>query len=499
MLTTRLTPELQRIQKIVEEHGRTLGLDFFPVHFELLDWNEINAVAAYTGIPSRYPHWRFGMEYDRLAKGSTYGLQKIYELVINSNPSYAYLMRSNSIVDQKLVMAHVLGHVDFFKNNMWFSKTNRKMVDQMANHGTRIRKYIDRHGIELVEDFLDRCLSIEDLIDPYAPFNERKRKSRGDTQRIGIEERIHRFSSKDYMNRFLNPPDYIEGQREKMKEEKAREKRFPEHPERDILQFLIEHAPLEPWQADVLSIVREEAYYFAPQRMTKIMNEGWASYWHSTLMTTKLLQDSELIDYADHHSGTMGTQPGVINPYKIGIELFREIEDRWNHGRFGKEYDDCDDLEIKRRWDRATGLGRQKIFEVRRIYNDVSFIEEFLTEDFCHKHKLFVYRFNPRTAQYEIDNRDFGQIKRQFLFMLTNSGLPRIEVVDGNHRNRGELYMVHRHEGVDLQLDLARETLANVGHVWNRPVHLQTAVDGQGKILSYDGKEHQEVDTDSAV
>ena len=132
-----LPPELERIRESVIEDATGYGLDFFETIFELLDYDELNEVAAYLGFPTRYPHWRFGMEYGKLAKGYTYGLQKIYELVINNDPCYAYLMRNNDITDQKLVMAHVYGHCDFFKNNLWFSHTNRKMVDLMANHSTR--------------------------------------------------------------------------------------------------------------------------------------------------------------------------------------------------------------------------------------------------------------------------------------------------------------------------------------------------------------------------
>ncbi len=158
--------------------------------------------------------------------------------------------------------------------------------------------------------------------------------------------------------------------------------------------FLLEHAPLKPWQADVLSIIRDEAYYFAPQAQTKIMNEGWASYWHSSMMTRGQLRADEVIHYCDHHSGTLASSPNKLNPYKLGIELFRDIEERWNQGRFGKEYDECDDLQAKRNWNRDTGLGRQKIFEVRRIHNDLTFIDEFLTLDFCRQYKLFSFGYN---------------------------------------------------------------------------------------------------------
>src|ERR1700688_3287044 len=168
-----LPANLAEIQGRIEGYARDYGLDFYPTVFELVDADQLNAVAAYGGFPTRYPHWRFGMEYEQLSKGYTYGLQKIYELVINNNPCYAYLMRCNGLVDQKLVMAHVYGHCDFFKNNHWFSQTDRKMMDEMANHGNRVRRYMDRFGIEEVETFIDACLSIEDLIDIHSPFVKR--------------------------------------------------------------------------------------------------------------------------------------------------------------------------------------------------------------------------------------------------------------------------------------------------------------------------------------
>src|ERR1044071_8351396 len=200
-----LTTELIEIQQKMEGHARQYGLDFFPTVFELVDADQLNAVAAYGGFPTRYPHWRFGMEYDQLAKGYHYGLQKIYELVINNNPCYAYLMRSNALVDQKLVMAHVYGHCDFFKNNYWFSQTNRKMMDEMANHGNRIRRYMDRFGVEEVESFIDACLSVEALIDIPSPFVKRfDQPNRYDFDRghddVDEPGTPGRFQSKHYMD-----------------------------------------------------------------------------------------------------------------------------------------------------------------------------------------------------------------------------------------------------------------------------------------------------------
>jgi len=485
-----LTPELAAARDRIRDVALEFGLDFYETIFELVDYDELNMVAAYGGFPTRYPHWRFGMEYEELSKSYSYGLSKIYELVINNDPCYAYLMRSNSMVDQKLVMAHVYGHCDFFKNNLWFSKTDRKMMDRMANHGSRIRSYMDRLGVERVEEFIDACLSLDNLIDIHSPFIRRESPPPSpedmDPDRV-VVSKIK--TDRDYMDRYINPPEFLEAEKKRILEERARERSFPPEPRKDVLKFLLEYAPLEPWEQDILAMLREEAYYFAPQGQTKIMNEGWAVYWHSKIMTSRILTDEEVVDYADHTAGTLAMMPGRINPYKIGVELFRDIEDRWNKGRFGKEYEECDDAEKLRDWDLHLGLGREKIFEVRRIYNDVSFIDEFLTEEFAERLKLFVYGFNPQTGRMEIVDRDYRKVKEQLIRQLTNFGQPWITVVDGNYGNRGELYLVHRWDGVELQLDEALETLKNLHRMWKRPVHIETRLGGKGKILSFDGTE----------
>jgi len=490
-----LTPELNYIREEIEGYARQYGLDFFEVIFEVLEFDEMNEIAAYGGYPTRYPHWRWGMEYDHLSKGYAYGLQKIYEMVINNDPCYAYLLRGNALVDQKIVMAHVFGHADFFKNNYWFSRTNRKMMDEIANHATRMNRYIARLGQDRVETFIDQALSIENLIDYHAPFIKRMETP----QRSDLEEqkeeiiRARRLKSKPYMESFINPAEVLHAEEERIREKTRMKKRaFPEEPEKDVLYFLQEHAPLERWERDILSIVREEAYYYAPQAQTKIMNEGWAAYWHSRIMTEKALTDSEIIDYADHHSGTLGVSAGAINPYKIGIELFRDIEDRWNKGKFGKEYEECDDMDAKERWDKNLGLGREKIFEVRRIHNDVTFIDTFLTPEFVERQKLFVYGYDKSTGNYVILDRDFNSVKQKLLFTLTNCGQPHIEIIDANYKNRGEMYLMHRHEGVDLKHDYAVDTLKNLAAIWHRPVHIETVVEGKGTLISCDGKKVEE-------
>lgn len=480
-----LTPELEAERRKICQIAKDCGLDFFETVFELINYDQISQIASYGGFPVRYPHWKFGMEYEQLSKSYEYGLSKIYEMVINTDPCYAYLMEGNAMMDQKLVMAHVYGHCDFFKNNIWFSKTNRKMMDDMANHATRVRRYIDRHGYETVEKFIDICLSLENLIDRHSilngpqKFRESKPAPKADDFLFKVE--------KSYMRNYINPPSYIAEQKQKQSEQNQQKTIFPAEPVRDVLSFLIHYAPLEDWQQDILSIIRDESYYFAPQGMTKTLNEGWASYWHSHMMTRHILNDSEIIDFADHHSGTTFMQMGGYNPYKVGIELFRDIEERWNKGRFGREWEQCDDVRERKNWNKNTRFGREKIFEIRKIYNDVTFIDEFLTEDFCIRNKMFVYKLNKETNKFEVDTRDFKAIKAQLLFQMTNFGQPIIKIENANFENRGELLMQHVHEGLDLQPNYMDATMQNLYKLWKRPVNLITIMDNEPQLFRYDG------------
>ncbi len=495
-----LPPELEAARQEITQLARGRGLDFFDTVFVMCTWEEINMLAAYEGFPVRYPHWRWGMEYLRMQKSYEYGLHKIYEMVINTNPSYAYLLDNNLVVDQKLVMAHVLGHVDFFKNNVWFSPTNRKMLDEMANHAARIRRHMDRHGETVVEQFIDVCLSLDNLIDPYAAHIKRHRAG---AQRTLLETpsegevETPRIQTRDYMDRHINPPAFLESQRLRREADNARMQGVPERPERDVLGFLTDHAQLSHWQRDVLAIIRDEAVYFAPQGQTKIMNEGWATFWHTQMMTQEILGDHEVVDYCDHHSGTVLQQPGQLNPYKMGVELFRHIEMRWNKGRFGQDWLDCTSEEERRRWDQGAGAtspdktgktaGAQKVFAVRETHNDVTFLDTFLTADFCRAQGFFTTKKDPRTGRWIIDSREFALVKSQLLSHLASRGTPRVYVVDGNHAGRMELRLQHRHDGLDIQLQWAEQVLGNLAKVWSRPVHLETQVDGAAVLLSHDG------------
>src|ERR1700757_3471462 len=193
---TSLPAYLADMQREIEGYAKEFGLDYFDTIFEVLDYQRMNEVAAYGGFPTRYPHWRFGMEFEGLAKGYEYGLSKIYEMVINNDPCYAYLLEGNSLVDQKMVMAHVFAHNDFFKNNYYFSKTNRRMIDGMANHAARIRKHIERQGLDKVETFIDVCLTLDNLIDPHSPYIVRRISDRREKKREDDTDEVPKLRAK---------------------------------------------------------------------------------------------------------------------------------------------------------------------------------------------------------------------------------------------------------------------------------------------------------------
>ena len=444
---------------VIESAARQAGLDFFEVVFELLDAKDVNGVAAYAGFPVRYPSWRFGMDYERLEKGRYWGLSKIYELVINNDPTYAYLVRSNSLLEQKLVMAHVYGHADFFKNNLWFAPTDRKMLDTMGNHSTRVRRYSDGFGQERVERFLDLCLSVDTLVDPYLPLREHANPPDQRSVYTPPSERARRT-----LDALTMSPLHAgaEAKAEEREESKANP-RLSRLPTYDILGFIQENAPLDVWEKDVVHIVRSEAYYFAPQRMTKIMNEGWASFWHSRLLTQGLLEASEILDFADCHSSATASQPGQVNPYKLGIEIFRHAE------QMGED-----------------------IYQLRRVHNDVSLMHKIVDEEFALEHVLPMCTRSviPGPGGSPVGMEvDWRELKTWLLQQLAWGGMPQIELVDLDVEGEGELLLVHRHDGRDLQVDRARETLLNLSMLWKGPVHLLTVVEKQGRrLIAKDGE-----------
>jgi stage V sporulation protein R len=455
------------------------GLDGYDFIYEFFTWDEISEIAAYGGFPVRYPHYLFGMEYEHMNRSYQYGYSKIYEMVIANNPCYAYLLNSNSEVDNLTVIAHAYAHNDFMKNNKWFGHINTNMMNEMASHGTTIRRYCLQYGRDKVIRFLDLALSIQFLINHEEAYTPIKCKHEQWTDKVEtITEEPHKILVKEdheYMEQFVNPKDFVQGERDRIKKDfKKKTNAFPEKPTRDVLGFLSKSSPrLRSWMKDILCMIKEESLYFLPIIQTQIMNEGWASFWDMQIMAKGgFAGDEGIIDYASHHAGVIGGKYSR-NPYAVGSLLFRYIKDRWDKGKFGQEWDDCKDRKIRKEWDKKTGLGMQKIFEVRELYNDFMFINEFMDQDFCDDNEFYVYEKNKK-GEYILISRKVEDVKEQILKNVGLQRFPIIRVNNANALNLGHLHLEHVWTGRMISVKYAKETLKFIARLWGRPVVLTT-------------------------
>ena len=470
---------------------REFGMDFYPTIVEFVRYDEISELASYGGFPVRYPHWRFGMEYEGMSLGYEFGQHRISEMVVNTSPCVIYCLDSNSLVDNIDVIFHALGHNHFFKNNVFFAKTHPEgVMDKLANHGNRIRKYMARWGKESVTAFIDHCLSLETLIDPAEAWTRKEI-----TEPIIRDERTYQFvhrtkPSHDYMDEWVNHPDRLAEQQKHIdRADMVQQLGLFTKPEKDVLRYLRDNAPLRPWQQDIISMLYEEALYFAPQRATKVANEGFASYIDHHFMCRRAMSglgqptpDAGIIEYARHKMLVLGGKYSQ-NPYKLGFELLLDIEDRWNKGRFGIEYDDCKDMREKERWDRKLGLGKDKVFDVIKHYNDAMLIHEFFTPEFCQRMEYFTAKkFN--SGETKITGRDYQKIKKHLIQRHLNGGLPDIRLTDPNHRGRGWFLLEHFTDGRVLYDPYVKDVMNSIYRLWKNTVVLQT-LDREGAQVVY--------------
>jgi len=464
--------ELEKaLEQIWEIATGKFGLDPFPTRFEIVPATVMYEVGSYS-LPGRYSHWTFGKAYHKMKTMYDFGLSKIYEVVINSNPSYAFLLENNSLLQNKLVMAHVLGHVDFFKHNVYFSKTNRRMIDDAPIHARRINEYEFKYGRKVVEDFLDAVLSIEEHIDPNFFIKksiEDKKNDPGEKKRLPA-----------------GPYDDLISRQEREELEKAEAARLASdqkfRQEKDLVWFIMEHSPiLQPWQRDIMSMIHDEMLYFVPQMQTKIMNEGFASLMHSRIMRELDLPDNEHLEFAELHAGVVSPHRNQINPYYLGYKIFEDIERRWNNPT----------VEEQEKFGRKPGEGWAKIMEIRELENDVSFLRNYLTEALCEELDLFVYELIDE-EEWTVTEKKWERVRDQLVGNMNNFGFPYIEVADGDYDGNREIFLRHRYEGAELDQKYARKVLEYVFKLWGRPVHLETRVEDESAIWHYDGEEHSE-------
>ncbi|MCK1972963.1 SpoVR family protein [Bacillus safensis] len=455
---------LQRAIDEITEIAEGFGLDFYPMRYEICPAEIIYTFGAY-GMPTRFSHWSFGKQFHKMKLHYDLGLSKIYELVINSNPCYAFLLDNNTLVQNKLIVAHVLAHCDFFKNNCRFQNTKRDMVESMSAAAERIKEYEHIHGTKEVESFLDAVLAIQEHIDPSLVRSKL-------SWSMDDEEEYE-----DDKPKRQTPYDDLWGMDEpKTREKKKTAKQFPPKPEKDLLLFIEAHSrELEPWQRDVLTMLREEMLYFWPQLETKIMNEGWASYWHQRIMRELDLDTSESIEFAKLNAGVVQPSKTGINPYYLGLKIFEDIEERYDNP--------CEEL---KKAGVTEGSGRSKMFEVREIESDISFIRNYLTKDLVMREDL--YLFQKQGRDYKVIDKEWKAVRDQLVSMRVNGGFPYLTVIDGDYLKNNELYIKHWYEGIELDLKYLEKVLPYLYQLWGRSVHIESVLEGKEVMFSYDGK-----------
>lgn len=464
------------IARAVEEIwkvGEQFELDPFPIHFEIVPASIMYEIGSY-GLPGRFSHWTHGKAFHQMKTMYDYGLSKIYELIINTNPAQAFLMEGNSLIQNKLVIAHVIGHSDFFKNNIYFQHTSRQMAETAGINAERIRAYEFHHGEDAVEKFLDAVLSVQEHIDPNL------RVRRAEPLRPGERAKRPGGRHTDY--------DDLWRLGEQPEDPTVERRKIPPEPEKDLLLFLLQWAPdLEEWQRDILSIVRNEMYYFLPQMQTKVMNEGWASFFHAQILREMDITPEEHLEFTRLHSSVLSPSPRgtSINPYYVGFKIWEDIERRWNGDLTADERREYEEENHGRRWPHQ-GQGRQKMFEVRETENDVSFLRNYLTRGLVDDLDMYVYR--REGDEWVIVEKNWRKIRDTLVESMTNFGQPYIVVEDADYRRNRELYLVHRFDGRDLDLTYARKTLRHLYTLWGRPVHVETIVEGKKSLVSFDGE-----------
>src|SRR5690606_18942671 len=322
-----------------------------------------------------------------------------------------------------------------------------------------------------VEEFLDHVLAIQEHINPS--IHDRIQWERQHLQHFSPPTKHHTKRKTPYDDLWeLDQPQPSSTNR-KVHSPKT----FPPKPEKDLLLFIMNHSRvLEDWHQDILTILRNEMLYFWPQLETKIMNEGWASYWHIRIMRELDLTEEETIEFAKLNAAVIQPSATSINPYYLGLKIFEDIERRWDHPT----------KEEREKYGRLPGKGREKIFEVRELESDISFLRNYLTKDLVEELDLYVFE---RTGDaWTVTDKDWRRVRDQLVASRVNGGHPYIVVKDGDHLRNGELYLEHRYEGIELDLKYLEKTLPHVYALWGRPVHLETVVEDRPVVFSYNGK-----------
>ena len=442
-----------RLEALAREHG----LDYYPVQFEEVPSSFMMEIAVY-GLPVRMPHWSFGLRYIHQLVQHRMGHSRLFEVVFPGNPGRAYLAGNNSLQENTLVTAHVLGHADFSKSNSLFKRSQEqvgyRIVEQAATHARQIGTSIEQHGQTRVEQVLDAALALEAHIDPFQSVRRQRYPEYVEPARAPRAD--------PFQKRFDNLPGGPVVAEAQLERKRAS---VPAAPERDLLWFIAEYAPeLEEWERDIFRAVREESFYFYPVFACQLMNEGWASYWHARLLReADFLPQNEYLDALKTHSDVVRPHAAEqqaalsINPYHLGFAIWESI---------------------------VTAHGMERAFQIRAEDDDFSFVRNHLTAELAEELKLFRYERSHDGALRVLDH-DIHALRETVLAPKYNFGVPA--VLAKHVGQDGALTLAHEHatDGRGLDLNRAERVLDYLHKVWRRPVHLETVdTAGQPKTLS---------------
>lgn len=452
----------------IREKAEAFGLDCSTQEFEVCDHEQMLGYTAYSGMPSHYPHWSYGKAFEKLKTLYDHGMQGLpYEMVINSNPALAYLMRDNTLLLQILTIAHVYGHNDFFKNNFTFQSTRPEFtIGTFKAHADRVRHYAETPAIGV-----DR---VESILDAAHALSLQCRRNLAVRKLTPAEDRDAALAAA------TPPPDPFQSVHRRQEHVEPELRRTPLVPDEDLLLFLRDHNPyLAEWEKDLLTIVHEQTQYFIPQIETKIMNEGWASFWHKRILESLELPQALHLEFLVRHNQVCRPIPGQLNPYFLGLKLWEDIERRG------------DDPTPEERTGNPHGKsGHDLLFETRSADRDVSFLRRWLTESMMRQ--LDIFRYEPTgdelVVSHVADQEGWREVKETLLRSVGTATIPVIRVEDADHGHTRTLLLHHVHDGRDLQLDYAERTLAFVHRLWGRDVLLDTLVNGKRSHLTYGEK-----------
>lgn len=480
--------DLQRLIKIEDEIKRImseLGLVFGDIEFDIIPPQKMLEILAYRS-PTNISNWKYGRDYERLKtiyeNSPVAGLP--YELVINSSPYRAYLMNNNTFAIQVLVMAHVYGHCAFFEMNKWFQNSRKDIPLIMKEANERFNRYEQRFGIDEVERIVDASHSIQFHCDPFDKETEKEKKKRVYEQ-LKIELIKNKTNYSDITGHH-GKAEAIKEERERYNQKKWREiqRKSPVETTTDIAQYIIDNSDnLEDWQVDIVETLRQEGIYFWPVIKTKFMNEGFASIIHEKIMNklfdNKLLTSEEHSEFAYANSLVKAHSPLQLNPYLLGSKMWEDIEERWNKGRYGYEWESCNDLKDKENWDKKTMKGWDKIKEVMSVYTDWMFMQSYLTNDIVEDLKLYLVKAVQTPISIDVVRRDDpSDVTRKIIInSFSHSGIPKIVVENGNIYSNRVLELKHEFVGSPLESKHTIETLKHIKTLWGNDVVLVTKVD----------------------